>query len=140
MEVTEHAEAVQLLYDNLGALPHEEYGHINIMPFAHDSDQVSALKRQVAEGIVHVLSNAGLLRNRDAPPSTDSLLDVHVQCRMCSSHLFSVIADDGVANVPAASLISSVARLGPDCPHKVVTIDDQRRLIEGAVLASQGEQ
>lgn len=133
----EQNAAVDLLYDHLGSLPHPEYGVINLLPWAVNSDQTNTLKRQVCEAIIEVFRSAGYPMVKDVP--IEPSRDVKVHCRACSSELFTAaVNDDGVANVPAAAFIASLARLRPECPHGVTTFDDQRRAIEEAVLAAQG--
>jgi hypothetical protein len=125
-----------LLYNSLGAIPHEEYGSICLMPFAVDSDETNALKRQVAVGIANVLESAGVLNQTEAsgPPARS----IKLQCRMCSTTLLTASVDhNGVANVPAASVIAALGRTQAECPHKTLTLDDQRRLIEEALQGAE---
>lgn len=135
-------EAIELLIANIGNLPHHEYGVINLLPWAVDSDQTNALKRQVCEAIVGVFADAGYPMSREmssAPAAATR--DVTVSCRMCSATLASfAVSDGGVANVPAAAVISAMSKLNPECPHGVLTADDHRRAIEQAVLAQQANE
>ena len=126
------SEAVELLYRHLGGLPDPDYGTINLLPFAQDSDEVNAVKRRVCEAIVRVFEDGGysLSRGADAAPPRQ----MRVQCRECGSLLVSAAASDkGMAPVPGFHTIASIARLNPQCPHKPLTLDDQRRRIEQAL-------
>ncbi len=126
-----------ILYANLGALPNEQFGHINVLPFAVESDQTNELKHLVARAIADLLANAGLLRDREDAPARP-MRDVSLNCRLCSTPILDLLVDEnGVANIAAASILSTMARRNPECPHDVVTPDDQRRKIEEAVRASQ---
>lgn len=129
-------DVADLLYNSLGAIPHEQYGSICLMPFAVDSDETNALKRQVADGIASVLESAGLLSQPqvDSPPARS----IKLQCRMCSTTLLTASVDHfGTANVPAASMIATLGRMQSECPHKALTLDDQRRKIEEALAAAR---
>lgn len=118
-------EAVQLLYDNLASLPSEEYGTINLLPFAHDSDQVRSVKRQVCEAIVGLLDDAGHLKRHAVEPLVNR--DAVVQCDKCSNTLVSLPTNEnGVGRVNATMFISSIARVNTQCPHGVTTLDDMR--------------
>ena len=128
---------IDTLYANLGAIPHEQYGHINLLPWAVDSDETNALKRQVCEGLANLLADAGHLKTGESVPAEPSR-DVKLNCRSCSTTLLSAhVNEAGVANVPAATVISAVSKMNVNCPHSRVTADDQRRLIEEAVLYQQ---
>lgn len=135
--MTDRQEAVDLVYNNLGSLPDPEFGVLNIMPFTVDSDQTNAMKRRVAEAIVDLFASNGFLRDRTEEASPRPTRDVSVSCRLCSAELMRLRVDNGVANVPAATVLSAMARMTPECPHDVLTPDDQRRKIEEAVKASQ---
>lgn len=135
-----YKEAIDLIYANLGALPHPDYGVINLLPFAVESDQTNELKRQVCEGIVRVLADAGFDMGRQERAPAEPTRNLEVKCRLCSTTLANFNVSDGVANVPAATLIAALSKLHPECPHAVMTADDQRRAIEEAVLAQQGLQ
>lgn len=137
---TERQEALDLLVANIGAIPHPEYGVINLLPWAVESEQTDALKRQVCEAIVELLATNGLLRERSEAPSSQPARNVSLNCRLCSTPLLNVRVDDsGTANLPAATILSTMARMNPECPHSIVTPDDQRRKIEEAVRAANGE-
>lgn len=130
-------EAVDLLVRHLGALPHPEYGVINLLPWSVDSDQTNALKVQICEAIVNVFADAGYPMGRQPEAVVKPLREVAVNCRLCSTPLMVAMTDEnGVANVPAATMISSLAKRSPECPHNVLTADDQRRAIEQAVVDS----
>ena len=125
-----------VIYQNLGSIPHEQFGSINLMPFAVEDDVTNGLKRAVSDGLADVLESAGVLSRlqSDGPPERS----IKLQCRMCSTTLLSTSVDhSGVANVPAATIISTLGRMRSECPHKILTLDDQRRLIEAAVQEAQ---
>lgn len=125
-------DVTDILYNNLGAVPHDEFGVVNLFPFMAEDETTNALKRAVAHGLAGVLESAGVLAQpqSDEPPSRS----IRIQCRMCSKDLFTTaVSHSGVANVPAANVISVLARLRPECPHEPFTADDHRRLIEQAV-------
>lgn len=129
-------EAVELLEQKISSLPDPEFGVINLLPFAVDSPETNGLRHRVCEAIVDVLNEAGLLKDRDQAPTP--MESVTLTCRQCSTTLMTVAVFGGVANVPAASMISQLAKLHPECPHKLYTPDDQRQAIQQAVLAAQG--
>lgn len=126
-------EAIELIYNNLGALPDSEFGVINLLPWAVDNKETNAIKKRVAAAIVDVFESAGYPMSR-AVGAEDAPRTVSLHCRACSTLLFTApVSTDGIANVPAANLLSSLARLSTECPHKALTLDDQRRLIEEAL-------
>lgn len=132
------SDPVQILYDNLGALPDEEFGTITLLPFAVAGEEVDKIKRKVAESIVSVLRSAGYPLELGAFDSTPNR-QITVACRTCSQPLFVTTVDgSGHAAVPAALIIDGLTKRSPECPHEVLTLDDHRRLIEEAVAASQG--
>lgn len=125
-------QAIDTLYGAIGTLPGPDGSPINLLPFAVDSPGTNALKKMVCEAIVTVLEP--WLMKPQAPVDTRT---VSVNCRVCSTNLLTVSVDPGgVANVPATA-ISALAKMSPDCPHKPLTLDDQRRLIEQALEASE---
>lgn len=64
----------------------------------------------------------------------EPLRQVAITCRSCSTPILTVsVTKNGVANIPAVSVISRLASLHPDCPHAPLTLDDQRRAIEEAL-------
>lgn len=129
--------AVELLYQHLGALPDPDFGAINLLPFAVDSEQTNGLKRKVCQAVVALFRNDGYPMDRDAVPVEPSRT-VALNCRQCSTTLLSVqVGEHGIANLAAANMLTGLAALNRECPHNVLTPDDQRRLIEQAVLASQ---
>lgn len=124
--------AISLLYDNIHALPHEEYGTMNFLPFAHDSEQVRTVKRHMCEAIISLLEDSGVMK---APvmASAQSMAPrvVNVTCRLCSGKLLMIpVGPDSVGVVAAGMFISRIAGLNPECPHKPITIDDHRRRME----------
>lgn len=117
--------AVQLLYDNIHSLPGED-GPINMLPFAHDSEQVRSVKRMVCEAIVGLLASAGHLQTV-APIEPLTTHDAVVQCVACNHELVCLPTNEnGVGRVNAAMFISSISRLNVQCPHGVTTVDDMR--------------
>jgi hypothetical protein len=52
--------AVDLFFKNLGFLPHPS-GLVRLVQFSHDSPGLRVYKRQVAEALVMLLENQGLL-------------------------------------------------------------------------------
>lgn len=126
-------EASDAIYARLGALPDDQYGTLNLLPFAVDNDEVNALKRKVADAIVHVLEDAGFLNEPSAPAEPSRR--IRMNCRLCSTTLLSFRVDNvGVANIPAANTIETLSMLRRECPHAPMTLEDQRLLIEGAVV------
>lgn len=133
-------DAIELLYEVIGAIPHEKYGYVNLMPFSVDSDGVNALKREVCEGLIGVLAGAGYITPDAAAPATPPRR-IAVQCRLCSTNFANLSVDHGgVANVPAAQLIASMAKLNTECPHQPITAEDQRRAIEQAVMEARTKE
>jgi hypothetical protein len=51
--------AVDLLYQNLQALPHPAAGLVRLTMFAHESDGIRTLKRQVSESVILLLESNG---------------------------------------------------------------------------------
>lgn len=133
-------DAVELLYRHLGALQSAELGPVNLFPFVQENAQTNMLKREVSKAIVQLFRDAGYTMSKDAPAPTTVSRDVVLKCRSCSSPLLHTRVDDkGVANVPAANVIASMASLNHHCPHNPITPEDQRRKIEEAVLAAQAD-
>lgn len=128
-----------MLYRHLGALPDAELGTINLLPFSVDNEQTNAIKRKVCEAIVGVLRDSGYAMTREsAPRDVTASRHITVSCRSCSTTLLATQADqNGVANVAAPTLIAGMARLHPECPHAVITPEDQRRAIEEAALVER---
>ncbi|QGJ93820.1 hypothetical protein SEA_HANNACONDA_181 [Mycobacterium phage Hannaconda] len=125
-------EAVELLRSNIGSLPDEDFGHLNLFPFTYESDETNGIKLKVCIAIVKLLQDHGFLAADDAKP-LDTSRSVRVACQSCDTALFSVVAGESGALVPASYLIQQVGRLDPNCPHKPMTLDDQRRLIQEAL-------
>lgn len=122
--------AIALLYDHIHALPHPEYGVMNFLPFAHDSEQVRMVKRQMCEAIVGLLDSGGLIRSEAPEVKAPARLVVSVKCRACNGLLFtSDVDEDGVGRVDARMFISVIANLNPNCPHKSLTFEDHRRFM-----------
>lgn len=136
---TSLSDPVQILYDNLGALPDDEFGTITLLPFSVEGDEVNAIKRKVAESIVKVFTNAGYAMTLGGEHATPNR-QITVACRSCSQPLIVTTVDDsGHAAVPAAVIINGLSQRSPECPHDVLTLDDHRRLIEEAVASQGGE-
>ncbi|MBF4194628.1 hypothetical protein [Mycolicibacterium phlei] len=137
---SDRQEAIELLYRNIGALPDPEFGHINLLPFSVDSDEVNALKRKVCESIVNLFADAGYpMTLQQAPAQPEQMRNVKINCRLCSTTLIDFpVGSAGVANVAAATAIAAMSRLNPQCPHKPLTAEDQRRAIEEAVRIAEG--
>jgi hypothetical protein len=134
----ENSEAIELLYQNIGSLPDSEFGAINLLPFAVDSDQTNALKRKVCVAIVNLFQNNGFPMAKNTTP-VEPERSVRMNCHKCSTTLLTTqVSNDGVANLPATAMIATFAKLNPECPHNKLTPEDHRRMIEEAVLASQG--
>lgn len=129
------SDAADLLYTHLGSIPSEKFGHINLLPFAVESDQVNELKRDVAEGIVTLFKNSGYPMDLDRPVDQAVGNVITVSCRLCSTTLFELSVQAGYASVPAAAFFHGLANMSPDCPHERLTLNDQRRKIEEAVVA-----
>jgi len=134
-----NAAAEQLLYDNLASLPSSEYGPINLLPFAHDSEQTRLVKRQVCQSIVGLLETHGLLK--DETPKSMIAAAVSVKCRACLSSLVETVTDEhGAAHVDARAFIAAMAGLNPECPHSVLTADDLRAHMEQEFVAQMGDE
>jgi hypothetical protein len=123
-----NAAAIELLYNNLASLPHDEYGVINMLPFAHDSAAVRTIKRHTSEAIIGLLDAHGFLRDKtDTAPQVS---DVAVLCRSCGNTLVVLPVTEGAARVDAPGYIRSMASLNGECPHAPTTLDDMRRNME----------
>lgn len=131
-------EAVDLLEKQIASLPDDEFGVINLLPFAVDSDETNALRRRVCQAIVRVFRDQGYPMDRNVTATEER--SVTVNCRQCGTTLLSAPVTKGVANVPAAAMISGMAKLHSECPHRTYTADDQRQAIEQAVLAARGQE
>ena len=131
-----NAAAIDLLHQNIHALPQDEYGTINILPFAHDSDAVRDLKRHVCEAIINLLAAHGHLKTDDdqtpqAPPAVGPVMgEAKIQCRACGTALVDVVIVDGQTAVDPAMFIAGIASVNPQCPHKTLTLDDLRLHIQ----------
>lgn len=53
--------AVQIVKTHLDAIPHPEVGVIRLVQFNHNSPGLDKLRRQIAEGIVGLLEDNGML-------------------------------------------------------------------------------
>lgn len=133
--------AISLLYDNLAALPSKDYGVINMLPFAHDSESTRTVKRQVCEAIVELFNSHDLLKD-DVPQAQRPLgFEITVKCVVCERDLFSMpTSSAGVSRVDAAQFIGTMASLNPECPHGVKTLDDLRRHLEDEFLAEEAQE
>lgn len=124
--------AIELVYANLAALPHKEYGTINVLPFAHDSELVRKIKRQVCEAIVDLLNDNGYFKDKE----TQQLPVLHqltVQCVDCAGELVSTTVDNGgISKVNAHTFIGLVSGINAACAsgHAQITVDDVRQHIE----------
>jgi hypothetical protein len=131
--------AVELLYENIAALPDPDFGHLNYVPFLHDSDQAKAMKRKISQGVVLLFRDNGYPMSKEESAPIVSR-DVSLRCRSCSTVLLKTHVDEsGTANVPAATIIASLAQMESECPHKVVTPEQHRRRIEEAFKAAKAE-
>lgn len=131
-------EPTKHLYNHIGALPSEEFGVMNLMPWAVESDQTNAMKVGVCAAIIDVLREAGFIANPD-DTTRNPARAVTLACRSCSAVLTSIAVEDSISNLPASSFITNMARLRPECPHEPVSADDQRRAIQEAVIAAQSQ-
>lgn len=134
-------DAAELLYRSLGALSTPEFGVINLMPFAQDTPETNAFKRAICNAVVRLYRDHGYKMDKDDVAAVKTVSrDITLACRSCSSPLLHTHVDgNGVANVPAATVISSMGSLNHECPHNPVTPADHRRKIEEAFLAMQGD-
>lgn len=124
-------QAVDLIYRHLHAIPNAEFGHLNLFPFATETEETNALKRDVAKGIVGLFVNAGYHMDPDSKPP-ENTREIRVLCRACGEVLFSGMTDhNGGLTVAAPELLSMMARRRAECPHKVFTAEDQRAFLEG---------
>lgn len=131
--------ATELLYQNIHALPDPEFGHINMLPFAHDSEQVRQLKRQFCAAITRLLNSNSLLASGVAePPEPLTRHTATVKCGSCANPIAEIATDDrGLAMVNAHMFIGGVAKLNPQCPHAPLSPDDIRRDIEQRFYAQE---
>jgi hypothetical protein len=141
---TRNSAAVALLYDNLAALPATDGGLINMLPFAHDSEQTREIKQMVAKAIINLLDTNGHIKH-DQPKTQPSVQQVKLQCMACRTSMVETVTNEfGVANVDARLFIAGVAGLNPECPHAALTLDDMRRKMERELLKeaeeAEGEQ
>lgn len=116
--------AVQLLYQHIDRLPHEEYGVINYLPFQHDSEQIRQLKRHVCEAVINLLSSHGCLNT--ALPEDPPAQEIRILCRNGGDLITRLAVKDGVALVNARNFIETMAGTNPECPHGTMTLDDMR--------------
>lgn len=132
--MSDHQAAVDLLYANIAHLPTtEDFGTITLMPFAVDGDEVDKLKMLVCKSIVGLLADAGypMVIDRTAAEPNRA---IQIKCRQCSTPLIdTTVGQDGIALVPAPQIIAGLSQRRPECPHHIITAEDQRRLIEDAV-------
>ncbi len=131
-----HDDAVERLYQHLGALPDDEIGTINLLPWSQESEGTNKVKRKVCEAIVRVLEPFLASESPSVTPPSNVLL----QCGSCGTALLDMPVYDGVANTPGAYTISQLARLNVMCPHEPITLDDQRRKIEEALDEMRAEE
>lgn len=130
--------ATQLLFANIHALPDDEFGTLNYVPFSVEGDEVDRLKFHMSQAIVNLFRNAGYpmeLGKREEFTNRQ----IVVACRSCSEPLLTAVVDDsGHVAVPAAAVIDGMASRSRECPHHVVTLEDQRVAIQEA-LEAKGE-
>jgi len=131
--LTDLTPAIDYVTSILGAIPHETYGVVNVLPFATESEQSNQLKRECAEGLVKSMDSQGFIVDPDNKTPEISR-QIRVLCRSCGTVLFSGITDhNGGITVAAPALLSTLARLRAECPHSAFTPEDQRAFIENAV-------
>jgi hypothetical protein len=138
--------AAKLIYDNIHCLQSSKHGQIDVLPFSHDSEVVRLVKAQVADGLVELLENHGLIREIGETQQV-STSEITVKCNAAgcdSQFLVQMRADeDGVCAVDAEMFISRVAKLDPRCPHDLVGVDSLRehlqRELESAVAEGRFE-
>jgi len=53
--------AVEVLYNNLGSLPHPDHGNLRLVYFGHQSEGQKTITRNVAEAVVMLLESNGFL-------------------------------------------------------------------------------
>jgi hypothetical protein len=133
----EHDEAINHLYSILGAIPDPDHGHINMVPFAVESDGTNALKRKIATGIVKSLADQGYsMALKQAAPSPDRR--IRVVCRSCGNPLIAGVTDHtGAVSVAAPALLSSLSKMSLECPHKALTPEDHRRYLQEVAAATE---
>lgn len=123
-----------MLYDNIHGLPHDEYGVINFLPFAHDTETTRTVKRQLCEAIVGLLDRNGLMKSVTSESSSEPVANttVDVKCTTCGQPIVQLSTRDGISMVVARQFISSVASLNPECEsrHQVITMEDHRLYME----------
>ncbi len=123
--------AIMFLYENIHALPDPEYGTINFLPFAHDSEQVRMVRRQMSEAIVRLLDSNGFMAKAAPAAKPPVRRNANVKCHACGALLVGArVGDDGVGRVDARAFISGIARLNPECPHAPLTFEDHRRYMQ----------
>lgn len=131
--MTDHSAVIDHVYGILGAIPHETYGSINILPFAAESEQSNQLKRECAEGLVKSMASQGFITDPDSA-TPEITRQIRVLCRSCGTVLFSGTTDhNGGITVAAPALLSTLARLQAECPHSAITPEAQRAFIEEAI-------
>lgn len=132
--------AVNLLVDNISALPHDEYGIINLLPFAHDSDAVRLVKRHFCEAIVNLLASHGHMSDNDDAEAVPGTVVVDLKCRDCGTTFTQVPVDDGVAMLNASMFITQTSQLNTQCPHTPTTLEDMRAHMERQFYATTCSQ
>lgn len=136
--MTNTAAATELLNQHLHALPHPDYGVINMLPFAHNSEQTRQMKHQVAQAIIDLLDTNGYLADTTREPV--ELSTVILRCKTCAAQLAEHTTDQqGTAAINAPQYIAAIAALNPACPHNPLTIDDHRQHMEQQVNAALDE-
>lgn len=139
--VTVNDAAIQLLYDNLATLPSKEYGTINMLPFAHDTETTRTVKRQVCEAIIELLDNNGYIKTHVPQPERLVQSVATVRCKACHETIIQLSTDpQGSANVVASLFISDIASRNVACPHGVVTSEDLRQHLEDQFRATMAEE
>jgi len=129
--MTSQRPAVQCLFDNLAALPSTEYGPINLLPFALETEQTRAMKWQVAAAIINLLEDNGFLKPEGRPEELLVNRPVEIACAKCRKTLVQIDTDEhGRSYVTPELFIPSVSGLNPECEHKRIGLDDLRQHME----------
>lgn len=133
-------QAVQLLYDNLAALPSKEHGPINMLPFAHDSEITRGVKKMVCEALVDLLDGSGLLKHEVPQAEALRTHEAMIECQICRKPLVHMITtSDGIMVVDARTFIGTIAGLNPRCPHGALTADDMRQHMQDEFYKAEAE-